>query len=107
MAALLWTPGSGQPPQWRWLQLFERAGGDKLVHAGLFGVQAWLLCRCRDRSGFRWPAASFALAVAYGLVTEAGQVVVPGRGATAGDVAADTAGAAVGAAFASWRSRAR
>jgi hypothetical protein len=98
VAILLWLPGGGGLSSWpllRRLGELADAGGDKVVHAALFAVQAWLLCRARgERAG--WLAASFVLAALYGAVTELGQVFVVGRDAGFGDGAADIAGAALG-----------
>lgn len=107
VAAVLWSSGPEDPPPWAWLEAFERAGGDKLVHAALFGVQAWLLCRCREGAGPRWLAACFGVAAAYGVATEAGQLAAPGRDASFGDAVADVVGAALGVATAAWGSRRR
>lgn len=106
IGALLWAAGPETPPAFAWLAAFERAGGDKLVHAALFAVQAWLLCRCR--SEWRVPAwllACFAVAVVYGVVTEAGQLLAAGRDATVGDALADAIGAGLGTAWAARRPR--
>lgn len=105
-AVLLWSSSSVEPSPWAWLAAFERAGGDKLVHAVLFGVQAWLLCRCRP--GLRttgWLAVCFGAAAAYGAVTEVGQLAAPGRQASVADAVSDVVGAAVGVAWCARRSR--
>lgn len=101
VAALLWTPGSDGPSRWPLtdrLAALAEAGGDKVVHALLFAVQAWLLCRARP-GGARWRAACFALAAGYGALTEAGQLLVAGRDAGLPDALANTAGAALGVAL--------
>lgn len=101
VAAVLWLPAGTGPPRWGWLALvaaFAEAGGDKLVHAGLFAGEAWLLCRCRP-PGSRWRLLCFALAAAYGAVTELGQLWIPGRDAGPADALANVAGAALGAAL--------
>lgn len=107
VAAALWSTGPETPPAWAWLAAFEDAGGDKLVHAGLFAVQAWLLCRCRPGPPrARWLAGCFAAAVAFGALTEGVQVLLAGREGDPADLAADALGAAAGvAAFAAWRGR--
>jgi len=106
VVVLLWTPGPEGPAPWDWLERFRDAGGDKLVHAGLFAVQTWLLCRCPPGAGDRrWLGVCVALAVAFGVVTELGQLVAAGRDATVGDGLADAAGAAVAALFSGWRER--
>lgn len=100
IAVLLWASGPESPPQWGWIAAFEEAGGDKLGHAGLFLVQAWLLCRAGPRTP-AWAGACLVLAVLYGALTEAVQGFLPGRDGDLGDLAADAVGALAGvAAFA-------
>lgn len=104
IGVLLWTSGPETPPSWTWVARFEEAGGDKLVHAVLFGVQAWLLLRGRPgdlRPG--WLVAGVGAAILFGIVTELGQLAVPGRDAGVGDALADAVGAAVGAGYYRWR----
>lgn len=106
VAVLLWAAGPEGPAPWTWIDRFQEAGGDKLVHAALFLVQAWLLSRCRPGAGRAgWLIASVGIAVGFGVVTELGQLVVPGRDATVGDALADTVGAGAGAVLYAWRSR--
>lgn len=107
VAAALWGAGPETPPAWAWLAAFEDAGGDKLVHAGLFAVQAWLLCRCRPGPpSAGWLVGCLALALAYGGLTEGVQVLLVGREGDLADLGADAAGAGAGvAAFAAWRRR--
>jgi VanZ family protein len=97
VAVLLWAPGPEAPPRWQWLAALEAAGGDKLVHALLFAVLAWLLCGSR-RGGpaAGWLAGSLVLAVAYGGLTEGVQALVGGRDPSLGDLGADALGAAAG-----------
>lgn len=103
---LLWMPGAEGPAPWAWLERFRDGGGDKLVHAGLFGVQAWLLCRCPPGPGERrWLVACVGVAVAFGVVTELGQLAVPGRDASLGDAVADVVGALSGAVLSGVRFR--
>ena len=78
---------------------------DKWIHAVEYAVLAVLLLL--PLSGGRserltWPRAAIAavLASAYGATDELHQAFVPGRVASAGDLAADAAGAALGAAAA-------
>lgn len=78
---------------------------DKIAHASEFGalslILAWCLARWR---GSKVTAVLAAMALigsaAYGLTDELHQSYVPGRDVTAGDLAADIAGAAVGVCFA-------
>lgn len=109
IAASLWTSGPEAPPSWAWLAAFEEAGGDKLVHAGLFAVQAWLLCRYRQGPPTAgWLLGCLALAVAFGGLTEAVQVPLAGREGELADLAADAVGAGAGvAAFSRRHGRAR
>lgn len=95
VAVLLWSSAPEGPPAFAWLARLEAAGGDKAVHAALFAVQAWLLCRSRPGSAAAgWLAGCFGLAVAYGVLTEVGQLAVDGRNADVADALADAAGAA-------------
>lgn len=105
IAVLLWTGGPETPPSWIWLEALQEAGGDKLGHAGLFLVQAWLLCRARPPTP-AWLGASLAVAVLFGALTEAVQVPLGDREGELGDLVADALGAAAGvAAFARWSRR--
>jgi VanZ family protein len=83
---------------------------DKLVHFTLYAVEAWLLYRSVNwprrpgLSAVRFLAIVGAMAV-WGAADEAHQAWIPGRSMEREDVLADVAGAAVGAAVASWASR--
>ena len=102
VALLLLSPAGDGPPPWPFaeqLRALAERGGDKVVHGALFAVQAWLLCRVRRTGGIGWPLLCFALATAYGALTELGQLLVDGRDAGIADAAANTAGAMLGAAI--------
>lgn len=74
-----------------WLQAPLELWGDKIVHAGLFAVLAFLAWRSRPErwcKGFLWCAA-------YGALTELYQLFLPYRSAEWGDVAADVGGVAL------------
>ncbi len=79
-------------------------GLDKLVHAGVYALLAFLAARafatlprpCAPRT-LAWAAAVFA--VCYGLSDEVHQAFVPERTADIGDLVADALGAVAGAAF--------
>lgn len=83
---------------------------DKLVHFGLYAVEAFLLYRA-----LAWPgraAFSFLRALAvtgtmavWGAADELHQHWIPDRSMEGADVAADVAGGAVGAVLAAARSR--
>lgn len=108
----LWTGGPDGPPAWgplgTWLDGFEESGGDKLVHAGLFAVQGWLVCRVRRGApGWPWLGGCFLLVAGFGLLTEAGQLAVETREAEVLDGVADAAGAALGVALYALRARRR
>lgn len=79
--------------------LYPFPGFDKLVHIALFGGLGMLICRflARDlrRSALAAMIVAAALTSIYGLSDEIHQLYVPGRFGTAGDFAADTAGAVV------------
>ena len=68
---------------------------------------AYLLCMSLRESGMKKYAfiAAFVLASIYGITDELHQSMVPGRDATAGDVAADTVGAFIGSLVASFIKR--
>ncbi len=98
--ALLWAalifhmsnqPGGPPPPWW-----FNHA--DKLIHAGLFGVQSLLLfAAARLAPGWmprRAAVLAFALTVLYGASDEIHQLFTPARSADPLDLCADAAGAA-------------
>jgi VanZ family protein len=73
-----------------------------LVHFLLYGVEAFLLYRAIDwkgRSGFAWPRvlAIVGTMALWGVLDEAHQEWIPGRGMESEDLAADIAGAGVGA----------
>lgn len=95
VAFLLLAPGGDAPSGPVWLERFEAAGGDKLVHGLLFLAQAALLARSGRRfgegGGRGWLAAGVALA--YGAVLEFAQDSIPGRGFEVADLAADAVGA--------------
>jgi VanZ family protein len=74
-----------------WLE----ARADKVAHAGLFFVTAFLFHRARARAERRSGdlVVALALAVAYGGLTEIAQLWLPSRTADWLDFAADAAGA--------------
>lgn len=81
---------------------------DKIVHACAWGLLAaltwWALIPTRSRQ--RAAPLALAFAVAYGVVIEALQLLVPGRSADPLDLLADAAGAILGvAAISLWTSR--
>lgn len=89
---LLW-PSPPEVPQ-----LLRSIGFDKIVHAGLFAVQAvlgaWAL---EERGRPAWPA--LAGAIAFAALTEVQQHLMPSRAMELGDFLADAAGAALGLAL--------
>jgi len=86
-------PVSDDPSRW----IFPHA--DKIVHAFLFGVMAFLLFRPFTQawrySPLRAAWAAFAVSSLYGLTMELVQSFLPYRQADAGDVLANAAGAAL------------
>lgn len=76
-------------------QLAWGVGLDKIVHAGLFAVQAalgaWAL---EERRRSAWPA--LVGAIAFGALTEVQQQLMPSRAMELGDFLADAAGAVIG-----------
>jgi VanZ family protein len=85
---------------------------DKIVHGLLYGVEGFLLYLA-----VRWPGRPDfsllrALAIAgtlaaFGTADETHQAFIPGRSMEGMDAATDTAGAALGALAASWKSARR
>ena len=78
------------------------AAPDWLLHATEFAALGGLLTRALA-GGLRRPTARAAIlallgTLAWGVLDEAHQSLVPGRSAAAGDLAADAAGAALGVA---------
>ncbi len=83
---------------------------DKIVHGLLYGVEGFLFYLA-----IRWPGRPDfsllrALAIAgtlavFGTADETHQAFIPGRSMEGMDAVTDTAGAALGAAAASWKSR--
>jgi VanZ family protein len=83
-------------------------GLDKVVHAVLYALLAFLAARAfatlpalKSPRVLVWAAAGFA--ILYGLSDEVHQAFVPGRSADIWDLAADAAGAVVGAVVYRWR----
>ena len=70
-------------------------GAGYLAHAGMYGALAATLLWTWRRRGWPNPRTNaFVIAVAYGVLHEAVQAVIPWRSAAAADVIADAAGAA-------------
>ena len=81
--------------------------GDKVVHALLYGVLAWLVVRALKPDA-RTPRAllvAFAALLAFGWADEWHQQYIPGRSQSAADWLADGTGAALAILTASARSR--
>ena len=83
-------------PPW-WPELLHFQALDKVVHALLFGVLAFLLARSfRLLPIFRRPLlAAFLATVLYGLATEVGQETLTDRSGELADWGANVLGAAV------------
>lgn len=89
---LLW-PSPPEVPR-----LLRSIGFDKIVHAGLFAVQAMLGAWALDESRrAAWPA--LVGAIAFGALTEVQQQLMPSRAMELGDLLADAAGAFIGLAL--------
>lgn len=85
-------PGS-KLPEWDWFALLDL---DKLVHAGLFFIQALLLARAFHARGtpVRWLLWSLVITVLYGLATEFMQgLEAMGRRTDINDMIANSVGA--------------
>lgn len=97
-------PG-GRLPEWDWFALLDL---DKVVHAGMFLVQALLLAQAfKGGAGPRRHIAwAVAASVAYGLATELLQgMEALGRRTDPNDMIANTVGAFLAAGCAAWRER--
>lgn len=95
---LITLPQSDVPDLQGWGAWLEQIHFDKMVHAGLFGIQALLFLipfRKSDRpaseksKAYVWVCAGVIL---WGLATEFIQLTVPGRSFDWADWAADTLG---------------
>ncbi|MCD2514053.1 VanZ family protein [Comamonas endophytica] len=89
--------GGGAPGWWRLPHI------DKLAHAGMHGMLAWLLWRSRPATSkpLRMAGRIVLLCAAYGLCIEAGQALFTlTRSAELLDALANTAGALIGVALA-------
>jgi VanZ family protein len=96
-AAIFWASSRPNPFPFVPRGIFEH---DKLLHAGAYAVLAALVvgALARTRLGtVRAVVLSALLATAYGALDEWHQAHVPGRDADPADLAADAAGAVVGA----------
>ncbi len=74
------------------------SGTDKVLHAAIYAVLAWLLVRVFDPSGLDWTKyLLLMLGIAmFAAADEWHQSFIPGREPSFGDWVADVAGAAVG-----------
>ena len=95
-------PGS-KLPEWDWFAVFDL---DKLVHAGMFFVQALLLARMfvARKALERWVIWSVLLSVAFGVATEFMQgLEALGRRTDINDMIANSVGALVAGWYATRR----
>lgn len=91
---------------------FSRADGepgigpwDKLAHLVAYGILGWLIARAMfEGRRITWAGVVLVtlLATLYGMSDEFHQSFVPGREVSAGDLAADAAGALLGAGILYW-----
>ena len=72
------------------------AGADKLVHATMYAVLAWLTSRGAGAPSARAAMVVFAAVAAFGAFDEWHQRFVPGRMSSRADLVADVIGAGVG-----------
>jgi len=101
MAVVLFSPSPARPPVIPY--------ADKLVHAFLFGVLAYILFSAFKASGMALPYLGIFLAssVAYGALSEIIQGFIPGRRADVWDFVADVLGVVSGTVAAWLRKGAR
>lgn len=79
-------------------------GSDKLVHAGLFLAETRFLRRAFLASRWSSPLAlAVGAALVLAVVTEAAQLVIPGRDGNSFDLLADALGAGLYAGIFRWR----
>jgi VanZ family protein len=104
LCVLIFWQSSGPVPH----QTPSLPGLDKLVHAGVYAVLAFLAARAfatlprpYTPRTLAWAAAIFA--ALYGLSDEVHQAFIPERTADIWDLAADAFGAVAGAIFYRWR----
>ena len=76
-------------------------GGDKLVHAGEYGVLGWLWARAAHKTWSAWSLQVLLLSTvlftsAYGASDEWHQLYVPGRFGDVSDALADLCGGTLG-----------
>ena len=72
------------------------AGADKLVHATMYAVLAWLTARGAAAPTVRAGIVVFAAVAAFGAIDEWHQGFIPGRMSEGADLVADVIGAGVG-----------
>jgi VanZ family protein len=94
--AVIWLLSSRPVPSWTAPFLFE--GGDKIIHAGVYGL---LAVAARHGAATLWRGryrelAAWTMAVVYGAIDEAHQGFVPGRSPDGADLLADAIGAGLG-----------
>ena len=83
----------------------DLAWADKLTHAVLFAIMAWLAHRSFAAAGTERPALkAFAISASYGLLLDLLQGFIPERATELLDILANTFGAALGAWLASKKS---
>lgn len=105
-AAMAWgclQEASGAPPGWLCLPHI-----DKMAHAGMHALLAWLLWRSARARSLRTAGAIVALCAAYGLGIEWAQwQFTLTRSAEALDALANTLGALLGVTLGRWQLRSR
>lgn len=105
-ALVFWLSSRSQLP----FSVTLPSGVDKVAHAGAYAVLGALLTLATAGarfSGRRAVLVAAAMASLYGVSDEVHQSFVPGRDTSAGDWAADTAGALAGGALAALSLRRR
>jgi len=98
VALLLLTSGDLGAPVRPWLASLGVPGADKVIHGGLFFVEAVCLWRSLRAAGVGPGAASWGAALGaavFGLVLEVAQLAVEGRFLETGDLVANAIGAAL------------
>ena len=107
--AALWAAVLFLLSEWSGLGGSLPSGADKFVHGGLYLILGLSLAWGKVRTGWGVPGVMLLLiGVGYGALDEWHQSFVPGRTASMGDWAADSAGVILGLVlFATFSSRSR
>lgn len=111
LLVLLWWPGGELAPPTGWFAVAVQHGLDKAVHVAFFALHGLLTARALGQAGEpsrsgRVVWRTLVVGAGLGVVSEVGQIWVPGRAASWEDALADGVGVVMGALVALfWPSR--